>query len=321
MKNSILLFITLFTLNIGFAQHSRHNSGTATVYKNNLPVIQITKDVNLHFRTPEPVQFVDLSTERLIGDLPTENVVRVKIQQVQEESTVEITKRLVDDESKGRKGESNTVIDTITTTKDILIPYTDNQELGIVTIVGQSFMAQYKIVYRDIQYSSSVMTNIEIMPNDMQPLEYPAYELSNMELKKFAMDLITKKPEKSIKKEKALKMVSQLNNVYTMGDYVFLDVSFFNKSNLSYDIDQLKFTIDDKKIYKSTNVQSIDIEPIYQLYNNKKFKKSYRNIYVFKKFTFPNNKVLKIRLVENQVSGRTIELDIKYSDILQADTF
>lgn len=321
MKNSILLFLTLFSLNIGFAQNSKYNSGTAQIYKNNLPVIQITKDVNLHFRIPEPVQFVDLSTDRLIGDLPTENVVRIKIQQLQEESTVKITKRLVEEDNKKKKGVPNTVIDTVETTKDVIIPYADNQELGVVTIVGQSFMAQYKIVYRDVAYSHGVMTNIEISPNDMQPLEYPSYDLSNMELKKFAMDLITKKPQKKIRKEKELKMISQLNNVYTMGDYVFLDVSFFNKSNLSYDIDELKFTIDDKKIYKSTNVQSIEIEPIYQLYHNKKFKRSYRNIYVFKKFTYPNNKVLNIRLVEDQVSGRTITLGVKYSDILQADTF
>ena len=30
-------------------------------------------------RTPEPVQFVDLSTYKMIGDLPSENIARVKI--------------------------------------------------------------------------------------------------------------------------------------------------------------------------------------------------------------------------------------------------
>jgi conjugative transposon TraN protein len=114
---------------------------------------------------------------------------------------------------------------------------------------------------------------------------------------------------------------SQLNNVYAFGDYVFLDISFKNNTNLIYDIDKLKFSIDDKKVYKATNVQSIEIEPVFRLYDLKTFKKSYRNIFVFKKFTYPNNKVLNIRLIENQISGRTINLEIKYSDILQADTF
>jgi len=76
-----------------------------------------------------------------------------------------------------------------------------------------------------------------------------------------------------------------------------------------------------KKIYKATNSQSLEIKPVYKLYDKDKFKKSYRNIYVFKKFTFPNSKVLAIRLLEEPISGRTIELKIKYSDILNADTF
>jgi len=49
--------------------------------------------------------------------------------------------------------------------------------------------------------------------------------------------------------------------------------------------------------------------------------KNFRNIYVFKKFTYPNSKVMKIRLLEEQLSGRTIEMVVKYSDILNADTF
>ena len=98
-------------------------------------------------------------------------------------------------------------------------------------------------------------------------------------------------------------------------------MTFFNSSNLGYDIDGLKFSVEDKKIYKATNNQSIALNPVYQLYNQKQFSKSYRNIYVFKKFTYPNSKVMKIRLLEEQLSGRTIEMTVKYSDILNADTF
>lgn len=316
----IFAFISFATANAQVKSSFRTN--TTQVLKDNLPVINITSDVNLHFRVPEPVQFVDLSTSTLIGDLPTENVVRIKIQQFQEEETIEINKRFVEEEEKQKKkGAPTTVVDTVKTTKDVLIPYSDNQELGIVTIVGQSFMAQYKLVYRHKDFNSKIVTNIEILPEDMQPLEYPQYEFSNIELRKHAMQLIAQKESKAIRKNKDLKLVSQLNNVYTLGDYVFLDISFKNKTNLSYDIDQLKFSIEDKKIYKSTNVQAIELEPLYQLYTNKKFKKSYRNIYVFKKFTYPNNKLLVVRLIEDQISGRTIDLEIKYSDILQADTF
>lgn len=296
MKKLLFTFTVTLLSMYTFAQDHM----LSKVYKNNLPEINVTRDVNLHFRSPEPVQFVDLSTNSLIGDLPAENVVRIKIQQNEEEK--------------------HFVNDSLKKTVDMPIIYSDNQELGIVTIVGQSFMAQYKLVFKE-DSSYDIITNIEISPQEMQPLEYPEFQLSNAELRKYSMQLIEKKEDEIIRKNKDLGLISQLNSVYTFGDYVFLDVSFKNSTNLVYDIEKLKFSIDDKKIYKATNVQSIEIDPVFRLYDVKKFKKSYRNIFVFKKFTYPNNKILNIRLIENQVSGRTINLEVKYSDILQADTF
>jgi hypothetical protein len=128
---------------------------------------------------------------------------------------------------------------------------------------------------------------------------------SNLELRKFAMNIIQKKSEKNpIREEKNLKLSFQLNNVYVISDYIFLDITFENKTNLAYNIDNIQFSIEDKKIYKATNNQSIPIEPIVKLFDGKQFKKTYHNIYVFKKFTFPNSKILKMRLLEEQISGR-----------------
>jgi hypothetical protein len=105
-----------------------------------------------------------------------------------------------------------------------------------------------------------------------------------------------------------------------MSDYIFLDMTFKNNSNLSYNIEDLKFSVEDKKIHKATNNQSIEMMPLFQLNQNKHFRKNFRNIYVFKKFTYPNSKVMMIRLIEEQLSGRNIEMKINYSDILKADT-
>ena len=117
MKN----FIIIFMLMLISVQTSEQNQVISKVYKSNLPEIYITGDVNLHFRSPQPVQFVELSTKNLIGDLPAENVVRIKIQQFENETPQ-------------RK-------DSIREKGEIPIYYFDNQELGIVTVVGQSFMA------------------------------------------------------------------------------------------------------------------------------------------------------------------------------------
>ena len=200
-------------------------------------------------------------------------------------------------------------------------PFSNGNQIGVISVVGQSFIAQYKAIYRNCENLNTV-TNIHIQPENMQPIEFDKMVFSNLELRKFAMDIIQKKSDKNpIREEKNLKLNVQLNNVYVISDYIFLDMTFKNNSNLSYDIEDLKFSIEDKKIYKATNNQSIEMTPIFQLNPQKQFKKNFRNIYVFKKFTYPNSKVMMIRLIEEQLSGRTIEMKVNYSDILKADTF
>jgi hypothetical protein len=50
-------------------------------------------------------------------------------------------------------------------------------------------------------------------------------------------------------------------------------MTFKNNSNLSYDIEDLKFSIEDKKIHKATNNQSIEMTPLFQLNPQKHFRK------------------------------------------------
>ena len=285
----------LYSLLLSTAQFLTAQTATKEQIISDLPEIEITEGINLHIISPEPIQYVDLSTLKLTGDLPATNIARIKITDSPESNETEKIKKQT--------------------------TFTSGQNIGIITVVGQSFIAQYKVIYRNSENLNTV-TNIHIQPEDMQPIEFDKMVFSNLELRKFAMDIIQKKSEKKpIREEKNLKLNIQLNNVYVMSDYIFLDITFKNNSNLSYDIEDLKFSIEDKKIYKATNNQSIEMTPIFQLNPQKHFSKNFRNIYVFKKFTFPNSKVMMIRLIEEQLSGRTIEMKVNYSDILKADTF
>jgi hypothetical protein len=110
-----------------------------------------------------------------------------------------------------------------------------------------------------------------------------------------------------------------LYHIYSAGDYIFLSLGYENNTNLKYDLDELRFKVDDKKITKATNVQSVEIKPEYVLFDNPVFQHSYRNIIVFKKMTFPGDKVLHIELNEKQLSGRVITLLVSYKDVLDAD--
>lgn len=272
--------ITFLLWAVSFSVNAQQNG---TLLKTELPRIYIDEEISLHFLSPEPIQYVDISTNNMIGDIPLENVFRLKA-----------------------------VRDSVSDLNGY------NKSLGVVTIIGQKFIAQYDLWYaHDVR---QLKTQVEILPINTSPLEVGEIPMSDQELRYFSIEAFKEKNKKSIVRKTDFGVTGEVNNIYTVEDYIFLDISFKNKTNLKFDLEQLRFKIEDKKITKATNVQSIEIEPEYQLFIPESFEKRYRNIYVFKKVTFPNSRVFTIELAESQISGRTLTLQLKYSDLLEADT-
>uniref|UniRef100_UPI0028A2D4B8 DUF4138 domain-containing protein n=1 Tax=Chryseobacterium sp. TaxID=1871047 RepID=UPI0028A2D4B8 len=127
-----------------------------------LPELEITEGINLHMISPEPIQYVDLSTNQLTGDLPATNIARIKI-----------TDNPIADKDKKKQS----------------TPFFSGDTVGIITVVGQSFIAQYKVVYRNSDNLNTI-TNIHIQPEAMQPIEFDKMVFSNFELRRFALDII-----------------------------------------------------------------------------------------------------------------------------------
>jgi len=250
----------------------------AGVNKSKLPIIYLPQNVSLHFISPEPIQYVDISEKNVVGDLPLKNVLRIKLK------------------------------DSVHTAD------------AVVTIAGEKFIAQYHVIRADSITSRDAVTDIEIKPADTRPLEVAGIGLSQPQLKALSFGLFCKRPGKAIEKAKAFGLKAGLYHIYSAGDYLFLDIGYRNDTRLNYDIDEFRFKVDDKKITKATNVQSVEVKPEFILFDQPLFQKTYRNIVVLKKMTFPGDKVLHIELSEKQVSGRVITLTISYEDVLQADT-
>jgi conjugative transposon TraN protein len=187
---------------------------------------------------------------------------------------------------------------------------------AVLTIAGEKFIAQYRLR----PCPGDAPTEIEIRPPDTRPLDISGIGLSAPQLKSLALGLVSQKPSKGMAHAGAFGIKAALGHIYTVDDYLFLDVSYENKTNLKYDIDGFRFTIDDKKFTKATNVQSLEIQPEFVLFDKPSFKKHYRNIFVFKKMSFAGNKILHIELSERQLSGRIVTLDVSFQDILEADS-
>ena len=190
---------------------------------------------------------------------------------------------------------------------------------GIITIITERYFVQYLLVYTSDL--SKAVTRYNIPYSDGRSYMNPETNLTKSEMYDFAYKMfISDKKYYDVSTTKNFIRIG-LNNVYTIDKYFFIDISLLNKSNIKYDIDQVRFKIEDKKQIKATNYQSVEIMPLMQLNKDLDFKKRYRNIFVFEKFTFPEEKVFTIEISEKQISGRTIILRIDYADILHADNF
>lgn len=277
MKNFIIIFSLLLT---GFRLNAQV---TTTVQVADLPSIMISKDASLHIISPEPIRYADISTHTIAGDLPVNNILRLKF---------------LPDSTAGLKN------------------FISN--IPVVTIVGESFIAQYRLIYVP---GIAVSSKVNILPEHTYPLDISGGGMSTPDMRLNALSILKNRSFGKIRAFENYGISAALNRIYAVGDLIFLDITYRNETNLSYSIDEMRFKIEDRRINKATNVQSIEIKPIWQLYPLDTFKKTFRNIYVLKKTTFPENKILNVELSEKQISGRTIKLQIKYKDILKADTF
>lgn len=190
---------------------------------------------------------------------------------------------------------------------------------GVITLVTERFFVQYMLVYsNDI---AKAYTRFNVPYADLRSYMNPETNMTKAQMYDYAhrMFISDNKFYDVSSKSNLMKIV--LNNIYTFDKYFFIDISMFNKTKIRYDIDQIRFKIEDKKQTKATNFQSIEILPLMQVNKNLVFKKNYRNIFVFEKFTFPDEKVLTVEISEKQISGRTITLRIDYADVLHADAF
>ena len=197
--------------------------------------------------------------------------------------------------------------------------HADGDVLAIVTIVTERYRAQYALLYTT--RLQEAVTDKQILPEERIAYNNPSVSMSTEDMTKYARAIWNSSARIRNVSTKQHRMVMRLNNIYSVGEYFFLDFSIENKTNIRFDIDEMRFKLADKKQSKATNAQIVELTPSLILDPGMTFKHGYRNVAVLKKMTFPNDKVLSIEISEKQISGRSITLNIDYEDVLYADSF
>ena len=242
--------------------------------------LTVNEQVTTVITASEPIRFVDISTDMVVGDQPINNTIRLK----------------------PKEG-----------------AHADGEVLAIVTIVTERYRTQYALLYTT--RLKEAVTDKQILPEERIAYNNPSVSMSTEDMTKYARTIWNSSARIRNVSTKKHRMTMRLNNIYSVGEYFFIDFSIENRTNIRFDIDELRIKLADKKQSKATNSQVIELTPCLVLDQTKTFKHGYRNIIVLKKMTFPNDKVLSIELSEKQISGRAITLNIDYEDVLYADSF
>ena len=270
LKRTITVFFLaagLFTSRDALAQRTYEEMEQLTVNEQVTTVITAS----------EPIRFVDISTDKVAGDQPLDNIIRLKPKEAGHE---------------------------------------DGEVLAIVT---ERYRTQYALLYTT--RVQEAVTDKEIQLQERDAYNNPAISMSTADMTRFARRVWNSPAKIRNVATKAHRMTMRLNNIYAVGDYFFIDFSIENRTNIRFDIDEIRVKLADKKLTKATNAQTIELSPALVLEPGKTFRHGYRNVIVIKKMTFPNDKLLTIEMTEKQISGRNISLNIDYEDVLSADSF
>lgn len=269
--------ITGFFLTVGLL--SGHEVLAQRTYEE-MEQLTVNEQVTTVITASEPIRFVDISTEKIAGDQPIDNIIRLKPKEGGHE---------------------------------------DGEVLAIVTIVTERYRTQYALLYTT--RVREAVTDKEIELRERDAYNNPAVSMSTAEMIRFARRIWNSPAKIRNVATKAHRMTMRLNNIYAVGDNFFIDFSVDNKTNIRFDIDEIRVKLADKKLSKATNAQVVELTPTLVLEGGKVFRHGYRNVIVVKKMTFPNDKILTVEMTEKQISGRNICLNIDYEDVLAADSF
>lgn len=242
-----------------------------------------------HITFPSKVKYVDLGSNYLIAGKAdeTENVIRVKAAY------------------KGFKEETNfSVICEDGSFYMFLVTYNDHPdtlyyEMKPITATADNRpQNQEEVILKDVVGESPVMLNMIIRS-------------------------IYRKNEREITHlgERKDRIEATIRGIYVHNDIMYLHLYMKNTGNISYDIDDVKFIIEDKKKLKRTASQKMFVAPVRQ-YNGDRAERinprqAYHIVYAFRKFTISPDKILLLEIMEKN-GGRNLNIVVKHSDLIGA---
>jgi conjugative transposon TraN protein len=189
-------------------------------------------------------------------------------------------------------------------------------QTNISVITGDGTLTSFLVDYTEQPAVLNLSLAIEGKKNSSCILSETVNEA---EVQKYAKQASVSKGKISSIKDKRFGIRVKLNGLFIHGNIMYLRISIANKTNINYDIDQLRFYIRDQKKAKRTSTQEIEINPLYVKGDTAVIVGQTERVFVYAvpKFTIPDKKYLMIELMEKN-GGRHLKIKVRNKTIIQA---
>lgn len=189
----------------------------------------------------------------------------------------------------------------------------DETNLTVITTDGNlySLMVNFN--------STPERLNIVFQKEDVTKIQFSEQKNNARELFLAAKEVIGKKRMFHHLKASHADMNLKLQGLYISNDVFYFQFAIHNGSNVSYDIDAIRFSIRDKQKAKRTASQENELQPLlqYSALQTIEGKQQQYGVIAVPKFTVPDNKYLDIHVVEKK-GGRDLQLRLKNKHIMKA---
>ena len=114
---------------------------------------------------------------------------------------------------------------------------------------------------------------------------------------------------------------TEVQGIYVRNDVIYIHLSLYNNSNISFEVEDLHFRIEDRKVAKRTAQQITPLE-LLRVCNDLRIVRAHqrqRTVFALPKFTMPDDKILVLEIVERN-GARHQRIEIRNKQIRLART-
>ena len=164
--------------------------------------------------------------------------------------------------------------------------------------------------------------NLKILPSEINATFFLSSSPPNQsEIAQTAEQISRKNRSIPTKRQSRFLTGLELKGIYIDRDLLFFQFQLENQTNIPYDIDQFRLFIRDNKPSKRTASQELEQTPVATHGDTNRIaaQSSHSLVVALPKFTLPDQKHLKIELIEKK-GGRHLCLKVKNKHLMQART-